>query len=282
VSTSQNSQPVKLNVRIQGNGFPILCLHGHPGSGRSLSVFTDHLSQRFRTIAPDLRGYGSSRTQQNFAMTDHLLDLEALIDSFKIQRCLVLGWSLGGILAMELALKLPDRVSGLILVATAARPRGNHPPISWQDNVYTGVASILNWLQPSWQWNIETFGKRSLYRYLIQQHSPTAYRYLATDAIAAYLQTSAAAQRALNTALRSGYDRLADLHKITCPSLMLAGASDRHITAQSSHETARYLKNCQWQCYPNTAHLFPWEIPQQVLSDIDKWIAQYPDVVKFK
>lgn len=279
MSLPQTVQPVNLNVHIQGHGFPILCLHGHPGSGRSLSVFTDHLSQRFWTIAPDLRGYGSSRTQQNFTMNDHLLDLEALIDSLKIQRCLVLGWSLGGILAMELALKLPDRVSGLILVATAARPTGNHPPISWQDNVYTGVASVLNWLQPSWQWNIETFGKRSLYRYLIQQHSPTAYRYLATDAIAAYLQTSAAAQRALNTALRSGYNRLTDLHKITCPSLMLAGERDRHITAQSSHETARYLKNCQWQCYPNTAHLFPWEIPQQVLSDIDAWIAQYPVIV---
>lgn len=280
MSLPQSSSALSLNVHIQGKGFPILCLHGHPGSGRSLSVFTNHLSQRFQTFAPDLRGYGDSRTPQNFSMRDHLIDLEALLDRFQIERCLVLGWSLGGILAMELALQLPQRVSGLILIATAARPQGNHPPISWQDNVYTGVASVLNWFQPSWQWNIETFGKRSLYRYLIQQHSATAYRYLATDALSAYLQTSAAAHRALNTALRAGYNRLADLQHIQCPSLMLAGASDRHITAAASHETACYLKNCDWHCYPNTAHLFPWEIPQQVLSDIDRWIVQHPEVIE--
>ncbi len=268
------TQAFPLKVYIQGKGFPILCLHGHPGSGSSMSVFTRHLSKRFQTIAPDLRGYGNSRVNDNFEMKDHLTDLESLLDRFQVNRCLILGWSLGGILGMELALKLQERVSGLILIATAARPRSNHPPISWQDNLYTGVASIVNRLQPSWQWNIETFGKRSLYRYLIQQHTPTAYSYLAADAMSAYLQTSAAAQHALNTALKAGYNRLADLNQIQCPSLMLAGAADRHITPESSLETAQHLKDCQWRCYPNTAHLLPWEIPDQLLKDIDEWIEQ--------
>ncbi|CAA9292662.1 Putative hydrolase [uncultured Coleofasciculus sp.] len=272
------SQPLNLNVHVQGEGFPLLCLHGHPGSGSSMSVFTKHLSRRFQTLAPDLRGYGSSKTQVNFNMTDHLGDLESLIDRFGVERCLVLGWSLGGILAMELALRLPHRVSGLILIATAARPRGNHPPISWEDNLYTGIASILNRLQPGWQWNIETFGKRSLYRYLIQQHTPSAYNYLAADALSAYLKTSAAATTALNTALRSGYNRLPDLPQIQCPSLVLAGEADRHITAESSRETAQHLPNCQFHSYPNTAHLFPWEIPAQVLADIDRWLELNPQV----
>lgn len=276
---SEVIKAVQLNVQVQGQGFPILCLHGHPGSGLSMSVFTQHLRSRFQTFAPDLRGYGGSRTQLDFEMNDHLIDLEALLDRFQIDRCLVLGWSLGGILAMELALKLPERVSGLILIATAARPRSSHPSISWQDNFYTGVASILNSVQPGSQWNIDLFGKRSLYRYLVQQHTPTTYDYLAKYAMSAYLQTSAPAARALNTALRAGYDRLGQLQQIQCPSLVLAGAADRHITPESSQETAQHLQNCQWKCYPNTAHLFPWEIPQQVLGDIDQWIDSHLTVI---
>ncbi|MBN3910930.1 MAG: alpha/beta hydrolase [Nostoc sp. NMS1] len=269
----------RLNVYIQGQGFPILGLHGHPGTGRSLSVFTNHLSKRYQTIAPDLRGYGKSRWNGNFEMNDHLTDLEALLDRLNIEKCLLLGWSLGGILAMELALRLPERITGLILVATAAKPRGSHPTITWQDNLYTGVAGLLNYIKPSWQWNIETFGKRSLFRYLVQQHTSTTYNYIAKEAVPAYLQTSPAATRALYSAIQSGYNRLSELPQIQCPSLVLAGDKDRHITSDSSLETARHLQNSQWQCYSNTAHLFPWEVPQQVLNDIDHWLEEHPQVI---
>jgi proline iminopeptidase len=272
----------QLSAKVKGKGFPILCLHGHPGSGQCMSVFSDRLESRFQIIAPDLRGYGKSRTKGNFAMSEHLLDLETLLDQHQINKCLILGWSLGGILAMELALRCPHRVAGLILIASAARPRSSHPPITWQDNLYTGLAGILNWWFPSWQWNIDTFGKRSLFRYLIQQHTPTAYHYLATEAVPAYLQTSQAATRALNLALRDRYNLLPDLPQIQCPCLVLAGAEDRHIISESSRETALQLQDAVWHCYPNTAHLFPWEIPDLVLADINQWIAEHSYLFDFK
>lgn len=237
-----------------------------------MRVFTDQLSQQYTTIAPDLRGYGRSQTKTPFAMQDHLEDLGTLLDRLNIQHCLVLGWSLGGILAMELALQRPHRVTGLILLGTAARPRGSHPPISWQDNALTAIASLINKAAPGWQWNIDTFGKRSLYRYLIQQHTPQAYQRLAAEALPAFLQTSRPAQQALNQALSAGYNRLPDLGKITVPALMLCGECDRHITAHSSQETAQQLTDHTCKTYPNTAHLFPWEIPEPVLADIDNWL----------
>jgi proline iminopeptidase len=264
-----------LHIEIQGKGYPILCLHGHPGTSRSLAVFTEHLSQRWQTLAPDLRGYGKSRYRGKFEMAQHLEDLTLLLEQLKIEQCLLLGWSLGGILALELALLHPNRFRGLILIATAAHPRSNHPPVTWQDLALTGVAGLLNWLKPGWQWNITTFGRHSLFRYLIHQQTPKAYRYLARDGIPAYWQTSISAHRALNRAMASGYNRLEELSRLELPCLVLAGAQDCHITAAASQETAQLLKNFQWHCYPDTAHLFPWEIPNRVLNDIDLWLASH-------
>jgi proline iminopeptidase len=274
-----------LHTKILGQGFPMLCLHGHPGSSGSMGLFTQHFSQAgkvgpLRTIAPDLRGYGQSCYRRPFEMPDHIDDLVALLDQENIDRTLVLGWSLGGIFAMELALRYPDRVSGLILIATAARPWGDHPPISWKDNLLTGVAGLLNFAKPGWGWNIDQFGKRSLFRYLIKQHTPEAYRFLAREAVDAYLKTSRQADRALTRAIRQGYNRVPDLPGITCPTLMLMAEHDRHINPAASRETAKALPNCEWECYAETAHLLPWEIPRVLLDRMDDWLLQHPDALR--
>lgn len=174
---------MELNTEIKGQGYPILCLHGHPGSIASMSVFTNNLAQKYQTITPDLRGYGKSRYQEDFKMQEHIEDLTALLDQQGIDRCLLLGWSLGGIIAMELALALPNRFSGIILIATAAHPVSSHPQTTWQDLLFTGIGGLVNYLKPGWQWNINTFGKRSLFRYLINSHTTESYYYLAKQGV---------------------------------------------------------------------------------------------------
>jgi pimeloyl-ACP methyl ester carboxylesterase len=272
-----STKPVSLNVQQQGSGFPVLCLHGHPGSADCMGVFTDALSTHFWTIAPDLRGYGNSHTGDQgalspFTMQDHLTDLEALLDELGIEQCLILGWSLGGILAMELALRNPARFPGLILVATAAHPLSHLPQPTVLELLFTLVAGVLNWLKPGWRWNIEQFGRRSLFKYLLTQHSTAAYRYLAACGGPATLKTSRHAHNALNRALAQHYNRVPDLVDLDCPCLVLSGADDRHILAQTSQETAEHLKNSHYISYPKTAHLFPWEIPEQMNRDIQQWL----------
>jgi hypothetical protein len=140
--------------------------------------------------------------------------------------------------------------------------------------VYTAIAALLNGVFPDWPWNIRTFGRRSLYRHMVRRHTSATYRYLARYGTPAYWQTSRHAQQALNQALRSNYDRRPDLPQIQCPALVLAAAYDRHITPQASQETAQGLPHSTWRLYENTAHLFPWEIPDVVLQDIETWLSQ--------
>ena len=240
-----------------------------------MAVFEEQFAPRFRVLAPDLRGYGHSRTRSPFTMADHLADLTHLLAQAVSpgERPLLLGWSLGGILALELALGNPQGFAGLILIASAARPRGNHPPITWADQGFTAIASLINRLYPGWPWNIRTFGQRSLYRYLLHHHTPAAYRRLAQEGFPAYFQTSAFAQRALSQALRQGYDRRASLPTLTLPTLILCGQGDRHITAASSQETAALLPRSTLHTFPDAAHLLPWEIPERLLGAIEAWLV---------
>jgi len=266
---------LQLHCRVWGEGIPslpILLLHGHPGNADCMEVFAEAVAGMHPCVAPDLRGYGRSQVRDPFEMSAHLEDLQELLDRLGWRECLLLGWSLGGILALELALRLPGRVKGLVLVASAACPRSNHPPTDFWDQLNTGIASLLNWLWPGWSWNINTFGRRSLYRYLVQRHTPRTYRYLAQAALPAYLHTSPQARQALRAALRQGYNREGELHRLHLPVLILAAELDGHITVASSLATARLLPQCTCIVYPNVAHLFPWEIPEQVGQDLRRWL----------
>lgn len=240
-----------------------------------MAVFCERLSGQYQTLAPDLRGYGASQVRHPFQLEESLEDLVALLDRQEIRRCWVLGWSLGGILALELALRYPERVQGLVLVATAARPVSNHPRPSWLEVANTGLASLLNLAIPGHPWVIQGLGQRSLYRYLLQRHTPFAYQRLAQEGFWAFVKTSRQAHGALNRAVAKGYNRLADLGQIMVPCLVLCGEQDRHIMAEASLETARHLPQAESQCYPNTAHLLPWEIPDLLLNDIEAWLERH-------
>jgi pimeloyl-ACP methyl ester carboxylesterase len=104
-----------------GDGIPVLLVHGYASSHADWSAagWTDALESAGRGwIAPDLRGHGSSgkpREPAAYAVSEHVGDLASVLDAADADTADVVGYSLGGELALELALAHPHRVRRLVV-----------------------------------------------------------------------------------------------------------------------------------------------------------------------
>ncbi|MDP9309763.1 MAG: alpha/beta hydrolase [Chloroflexota bacterium] len=102
------------------DGEAIVLVHGNVSAARFFEELMVTLSARYRVIAPDLRGYGRTATAPLDAtrgLRDFSDDLHALVQTLGVQCPHLLGWSLGGTIAMQYAIDHPDAVASLTLVA---------------------------------------------------------------------------------------------------------------------------------------------------------------------
>lgn len=107
--------------RSLGEGPPLLLVNGYAATAVDWDpTFLAGLAARFEAICPDNRGVGESELGEPAELTVAAMaaDLEALLDARGIERLPVVGWSMGGFVAQRLALRAPDRVAGLGLLAT--------------------------------------------------------------------------------------------------------------------------------------------------------------------
>ncbi|MFI5177872.1 MAG: 2-succinyl-6-hydroxy-2,4-cyclohexadiene-1-carboxylate synthase [Vicinamibacterales bacterium] len=106
-----------LNVEIVGDGFPLLALHGFTGSAATWQPFAASWP-RYRIIAVDLIGHGASDAptdESRYTMAHCTADLTALLDALDVERAAVLGYSMGGRVALQFALAAPARIAALVL-----------------------------------------------------------------------------------------------------------------------------------------------------------------------
>lgn len=113
---------LRLHYVEQGRGPAILLLHGFTGSTASWSRILPALAGGCRAVAVDLIGHGRSeapRQWERYTIAHCVTDLQALLDRLEIQQAVVLGYSMGGRVALSLAAAAPHRITALILESTS-------------------------------------------------------------------------------------------------------------------------------------------------------------------
>jgi 3-oxoadipate enol-lactonase len=113
---------------------PLLLIHGWNFDGEmAFHKLMPLLAERYRVIVPDLRNHGKSdRIRGSFEISDIADEVDALVDALDVSKPLpIIGYSMGGMVLQELALRHPGTPSAIVLGATAARPMYRLRPVSW-------------------------------------------------------------------------------------------------------------------------------------------------------
>ncbi|MGY3942681.1 alpha/beta fold hydrolase [Aeromonas tecta] len=128
-----------MNFKEQGQGPAVILIHGLFGSLDNLGLLARPLSEQFRVISLDLRNHGASFHSDEMTYPQQAADVLALLDHLGLAQVAIVGHSMGGKVAMQLAKLAPARIRKLVVadIAPVAYPHARHR------NVFAGLNATL-------------------------------------------------------------------------------------------------------------------------------------------
>ena len=114
VATNYNNEIAYIR---EGQGFPVILIHGLDGNMASLYSLKDELKHKFEVIVYDVRGHGKSTKKNSFNLEDHVEDLKALMTKLNISSAHLIGHDMGGLIAKHFTDKYESMVATLTLIA---------------------------------------------------------------------------------------------------------------------------------------------------------------------
>lgn len=116
------SNGISLEYLDRGEGEVVLLLHGLGSTKADWDLQVEEFSKEFRVLAPDLRGHGNSSkpTERSAYGIDQCAeDMQLLLDELGVKECTVVGFSMGGAIAFEMAVNFPELVFKMVIINTA-------------------------------------------------------------------------------------------------------------------------------------------------------------------
>ncbi len=235
----------------RSDGVPIVFLHG---AGENHLVWPIGLRRLTGTIgyAIDLPGHGKSSGRGYTSLESYADQIMSFMSALELQRAILIGHSMGGAIAQLCGLLHPDRISGLVLIATGAKLRVAPQLLQLIDADFPAAVELI----ADWEWGSSTpDGVRQLGRQQL----------LAIDPQQLWCDFSAC----------DVFDVRERLAHIAAPTLIIAGEADHMTPVKQAIFLAEHLPHASLRTIPNAGHMVMIEaadVVTQAVADFIKTI----------
>jgi 3-oxoadipate enol-lactonase len=248
----------------EGDGYPVVLIHGLAGDHTAWTPQLGRLSERYRTVAFDNRGAGQSTQRDEPVSTEDLArDTLGLMDALGIERAHVVGRSMGGAIAQHMALLEPDRIQSLVVLASFAKL----DPLGMR--VLTNMRQVLEWTG-SW----EAHAQHSVQNFV----SATFFNERQDDVrrieglIGGESRLQACYVRQNHACLE--HDTFGRLGEIAAPTLVMGGGRDP-ICSPLATEWLGAIPNSRTVLFEGSSHFFLLEEPERFMQELEGWLEAH-------
>jgi len=254
---------VRVAWERHGNGEPLLLIHGL-GYGRwGWKPVLPSLAGRFDVVLFDNRGIGESDAPPGpYTAAEMAADAIQVLDEAEVERAHVVGTSLGGMVAQELALAYPERVDRLVLACTTPGGPKAYPMPQVTVDLMTSAAT----LEPTVA--LRRFVENALAPGTVAAH-PELVEQIMQHRLATAQDPGAWGAQAAAGATFDAHDRLGALD---APALVQHGDEDVVVDPRNADLLVAALPDARLERFPGTGHLFFWEQPDRFVASVASFL----------
>jgi pimeloyl-ACP methyl ester carboxylesterase len=265
----------RLFYELYGEGRPLVLIHSAGASHAWWRWQIPDLSRNYRIVSYDVRGHGQSTPLERTGSVDGFSDdLQTLLNHIRIKEPVLIGWSMGGMIAMQNCLNLPSSVNALILIATS----GHRIP-GLKSRVYINyLQSLLNLLadftQPrKFDRSAQQFPRQNVWlelqirKMLSATASKDVFDWVLRDIRENPRENYFKVIKSL-----WNWEAGDKLRRIKVPTLILAGQNDTLVPARFSRMLHDIIPNSKLRVFENAGHYLVLEQPALVNAEILKFL----------
>jgi pimeloyl-ACP methyl ester carboxylesterase len=254
---------IRLSFIDEGQGLPILFLHGFPFSRIIWQPQIEALSKNFRVIAPDLRGHGASEAPSGIYTMDVFVDdLHALIKERKCDPVVLIGHSMGGYIGFAFYRRFAELLRAMILVCTRASADSEEGKAGREKLAQRaereGTIAVVEQMLPKMMAASTLNSQPNLVEQVRQVMLATPINGLTGSLRGMAIRSSA----------------LDLLPQITTPTLVMAGEADALIPKQEAEAMAATIPKARLHLVPQAGHLAGLENPSSVTSALQNFLTK--------